>query len=115
MAMSVAWYLQMLNNGMADSTALAIVLAGVVAMLSWKLALKANALYRDGSKLSQPLNSALIEDNDNDDADGVEELVAQQLHAHRGHFAELDRRVAIVSQGLITGGKNVESVTGLMK
>lgn len=46
-------------------------------MLSWKLALKANALYRDGSKLSQPLNSALIEDNDNDDADGVEELVAQ--------------------------------------
>ena len=27
-------------------------------MLSWKLALKANALYRDGSKLSQPLNSS---------------------------------------------------------
>src|SRR2546423_3808233 len=26
-------------------------------LLSWKLALKANALYRDGSKLSQPLNS----------------------------------------------------------
>jgi ribonucleoside-diphosphate reductase alpha chain len=26
-------------------------------MLSWKLALKANALYRDGSKLSQPLNA----------------------------------------------------------
>jgi ribonucleoside-diphosphate reductase alpha chain len=25
-------------------------------MLSWKLALKANALYRDGSKLSQPLS-----------------------------------------------------------
>lgn len=28
-------------------------------MLSWKLGTKANALYRDGSKLSQPLNSAL--------------------------------------------------------
>ncbi|NDD27855.1 MAG: adenosylcobalamin-dependent ribonucleoside-diphosphate reductase, partial [Proteobacteria bacterium] len=28
-------------------------------MLSWKLGLKANALYRDGSKLSQPLNAAL--------------------------------------------------------
>jgi ribonucleoside-diphosphate reductase alpha chain len=27
-------------------------------MLSWKLALKANALYRDGSKLSQPLNTS---------------------------------------------------------
>ena len=25
-------------------------------MLSWRLGLKANALYRDGSKLSQPLN-----------------------------------------------------------
>ena len=31
-------------------------------MLSWKLALKANALYRDGSKLSQPLNSQILED-----------------------------------------------------
>ncbi|HRJ26750.1 MAG TPA: vitamin B12-dependent ribonucleotide reductase [Fimbriimonadaceae bacterium] len=28
-------------------------------LLSWQLALKANALYRDGSKLSQPLNSAV--------------------------------------------------------
>ena len=27
-------------------------------LLSWKLGLKANALYRDGSKLSQPLNSS---------------------------------------------------------
>ena len=33
-------------------------------MLSWRLALKANALYRDGSKLSQPLSAALIEDED---------------------------------------------------
>ncbi|WP_308909803.1 vitamin B12-dependent ribonucleotide reductase [Pseudokordiimonas caeni] len=32
--------------------------------LSWSLALKANALYRDGSKLSQPLNSALLDDED---------------------------------------------------
>ncbi|MFT2215038.1 vitamin B12-dependent ribonucleotide reductase [Rhizobium giardinii] len=37
-------------------------------MLSWKLALKANALYRDGSKLSQPLNASLIEDEDDEDA-----------------------------------------------
>jgi ribonucleoside-diphosphate reductase alpha chain len=29
-------------------------------MLSWKLGLKANALYRDGSKLSQPLQSMLL-------------------------------------------------------
>jgi ribonucleoside-diphosphate reductase alpha chain len=36
-------------------------------LLSWKLALKANALYRDGSKLSQPLNSQLISDDDEDE------------------------------------------------
>jgi ribonucleoside-diphosphate reductase alpha chain len=34
--------------------------------LSWSLGVKANALYRDGSKLSQPLSSALIEDDDED-------------------------------------------------
>ena len=31
---------------------------GEAYMLSWKLGLKANALYRDGSKLSQPLNAS---------------------------------------------------------
>ena len=35
--------------------------------LSWSLGVKANALYRDGSKLSQPLSSALIDDEDEDD------------------------------------------------
>ena len=38
-------------------------------MMSWKLGLKANALYRDGSKLSQPLASqifAAIEDEEDD-------------------------------------------------
>ncbi len=38
-------------------------------MLSWKLGLKANALYRDGSKLSQPLSSGLVDDLDEDDPD----------------------------------------------
>jgi len=33
-------------------------------MLSWRLGLKANALYRDGSKLSQPLNAQLVDDDD---------------------------------------------------
>ncbi|MGD0541342.1 MAG: hypothetical protein ABSB33_07485, partial [Tepidisphaeraceae bacterium] len=46
--------------------------------LSWKLGLKANALYRDGSKLSQPLNSKsdqnadAVEDEEDDDEEGVE-------------------------------------------
>ncbi len=32
--------------------------------LSWNLGIKANALYRDGSKLSQPLSSALLEEEE---------------------------------------------------
>jgi len=52
---------------------------GAAYMLSWKLALKANALYRDGSKLSQPLNSSLIEDEDDEDA--LEEFVLQPVAA----------------------------------
>ena len=35
--------------------------------LSWSLGVKANALYRDGSKLSQPLSSALVDDDDEED------------------------------------------------
>lgn len=42
-------------------------------MLSWKLALKANALYRDGSKLSQPLNSSILDD-ETDEGDTVVNL-----------------------------------------
>jgi ribonucleoside-diphosphate reductase alpha chain len=47
-------------------------------MLSWRLGLKANALYRDGSKLSQPLNSQIL----GDDADEQDE-VAEQLYADK--------------------------------
>ncbi|RIA54956.1 vitamin B12-dependent ribonucleotide reductase [Dichotomicrobium thermohalophilum] len=37
---------------------------------SWRLALKANALYRDGSKLSQPLSTQTLDDDEEtDDAD----------------------------------------------
>jgi ribonucleoside-diphosphate reductase alpha chain len=46
-------------------------------MLSWKLALKANALYRDGSKLSQPLNSQLLADDEEDAEDAVAEIHRQ--------------------------------------
>jgi len=45
--------------------------------LSWRLGLKANALYRDGSKLSQPLQSSLLEDEDDEDA--VPELLQRPL------------------------------------
>jgi ribonucleoside-diphosphate reductase alpha chain len=55
-------------------------------MLSWKLALKANALYRDGSKLSQPLNASLIEDEDDEDA--VEEFVEAPMAARATQVTE---------------------------
>ena len=45
-------------------------------MLSWKLALKANALYRDGSKLSQPLNSQLLDDDEDEAEDAAETIAA---------------------------------------
>ncbi|HLG85299.1 MAG TPA: vitamin B12-dependent ribonucleotide reductase [Bradyrhizobium sp.] len=56
-------------------------------MLSWKLALKANALYRDGSKLSQPLNSQLISD-DEDEEDAVEALYEKPMAARAAQVSE---------------------------
>src|SRR5947199_1085616 len=56
-------------------------------LLSWKLALKANALYRDGSKLSQPLNSQLIADEDDDD-DTVEAFIEKPLAARAAQVSE---------------------------
>ncbi|KLN59537.1 ribonucleotide-diphosphate reductase subunit alpha [Kiloniella spongiae] len=56
-------------------------------MLSWKLGLKANALYRDGSKLSQPLSSGVLLELDEDEQDEMEaassakrvEIVAERI------------------------------------
>ncbi len=45
-------------------------------MLSWRLALKANALYRDGSKLSQPLNSSVLAAADDEDEEDTIESIA---------------------------------------
>src|SRR5207247_9533342 len=56
-------------------------------LLSWKLALKANALYRDGSKLSQPLNSQLIGDNDEED-DAIEAFMEKPMAARTAQLSE---------------------------
>ena len=61
-------------------------------MLSWRLALKANALYRDGSKLSQPLNAQLLAD----DAEEAEE-VAEQLAADKPMAA----RAAVAAERIV--------------
>jgi ribonucleoside-diphosphate reductase alpha chain len=47
---------------------------GEAYLLSWKLGLKANALYRDGSKLSQPLATQIF--SFVDEEDGADEFLA---------------------------------------
>ena len=47
--------------------------------LSWSLGVKANALYRDGSKLSQPLSSALIDDEN----EVLEESASQEPNVQK--------------------------------
>jgi ribonucleoside-diphosphate reductase alpha chain len=56
-------------------------------LLSWKLALKANALYRDGSKLSQPLQSQLIADDEEED-DVIEAFIEKPAAARASALAE---------------------------
>ncbi len=60
--------------------------------LSWRLALKANALYRDGSKLSQPLNSQLLPD-DVDEADEVLEKMLGDKPAQQRALVLAERAV----------------------
>ncbi len=56
-------------------------------MMSWRLALKANALYRDGSKLSQPLNSQLLPDDEEEAEEVAEQLMADKPMAARAAVA----------------------------
>ncbi|HHN68041.1 MAG TPA: vitamin B12-dependent ribonucleotide reductase [Thermopetrobacter sp.] len=51
--------------------------------LSWKLGLKANALYRDGSKLSQPLMAQALDDDDEDAEELAEAIAAARPAAQR--------------------------------
>jgi ribonucleoside-diphosphate reductase alpha chain len=56
--------------------------------LSWRLGLKAVALYRDGSKLSQPLNASLLSDDEDEADDQLEELVAAPMAARAAQVTE---------------------------
>jgi ribonucleoside-diphosphate reductase alpha chain len=55
-------------------------------LLSWKLALKANALYRDGSKLSQPLQSQLIAEEE--DEEELEAFIEKSAIARAATLSE---------------------------
>ena len=75
---------------------------------SWKLGIKANALYRDGSKLSQPLNSvseeeleALFEDKDKNDIVRIAEKIIHRYIAKRRRLP--DRRTGYTQKAKING------------
>ncbi len=77
-------------------------------MQSWKLGVKANALYRDGSKLSQPLNSiseeemeALLEDKEQNDIVKVAEKIIHRYIAKRRRLP--DRRTGYTQKAKING------------
>ncbi len=86
-------------------------------LLSWKLCLKANALYRDGSKLSQPLNSALIDNEEIENEEEiavrttkvVEKIVEQVIKAER---KKLPHRRKGYTQKAMVGGHKVYLRTG---
>ncbi len=52
-------------------------------LLSWRLALKANALYRDGSKLSQPLNAQLLAEDEEEQDEVLAAIGSDQPGAQR--------------------------------
>jgi ribonucleoside-diphosphate reductase alpha chain len=56
-------------------------------MMSWRLALKANALYRDGSKLSQPLNAQLFSEEEHEE--DAEDVAAEIASAPQGEKAQI--------------------------
>lgn len=91
--------------------------------LSWSLGLKANALYRDGSKLSQPLNAALLDEEDLDETlvdkslpektevvaeKIVERIIEKQVQSRR----RLPERRKGYTQKAIVGGHKVYLRTG---
>ncbi|MCQ0971241.1 vitamin B12-dependent ribonucleotide reductase [Paracoccus sp. TK19116] len=94
--------------------------------LSHSLGIKANALYRDGSKLSQPLASALIEDDEEAEetlATGspqekaaviaekiVERIIVKEMVRH--HREKLPQRRKGYTQKAIVGGHKVYLRTG---
>ena len=94
---------------------------GEAYMLSWRLGIKANALYRDGSKLSQPLSAALVDDEDMEE---VEEIMEAPAAAQTTRIVEkiVERFVATrhrlpdrrkgYTQKAVVGGHKVYLRTG---
>ncbi|KIC22559.1 vitamin B12-dependent ribonucleotide reductase [Leisingera sp. ANG-Vp] len=94
--------------------------------LSWSLGVKANALYRDGSKLSQPLAAALVEDDDEaaeilesgstqEKAAVLAEKVVEKVVVKelvRSHREKMPQRRKGYTQKAVVGGHKVYLRTG---
>ena len=94
--------------------------------LSWSLGIKANALYRDGSKLSQPLAAALVEDDDEaaevletgtpaEKAQVLAEKIIEKVVVKeivRSHREKMPERRKGYTQKAIVGGHKVYLRTG---
>ncbi len=77
-------------------------------MQSWKLGIKANAIYRDGSKLSQPLNTlseddleAIIEEKEKNDIVKIAERIIHRYIAKRRRLPY--RRTGYTQKAKING------------
>ncbi|MFI4987995.1 MAG: vitamin B12-dependent ribonucleotide reductase, partial [Alphaproteobacteria bacterium] len=95
-------------------------------MLSWRLGLKANALYRDGSKLSQPLASQLLDEGDLADeiieapaaqraaivAERIVERVVERVIDRRAERRRPPQRRKGYTQKAMVGGHKVYLRTG---
>ena len=86
-------------------------------MLSWQLALKATALYRDGSKLSQPLAGIALDDESDDAAAEAPlrpQVVAERMveEIERASRLRLPQRRKGYTQKATVGGHKVYLRTG---
>ncbi len=75
---------------------------------SWKLGLKANALYRDGSKLSQPLNTTVTEEveevNEKEEKSEIVRIAERIIHRYIAKRRRLpDRRGGYTQKAKING------------
>jgi ribonucleoside-diphosphate reductase alpha chain len=85
-------------------------------MLSWEGMTKAVALYRDGSKLSQPLSAALVDDDSDEEEVSVErvsEKMAERLvYRYIAKRRKLPHRRAGYTQKAVVAGHKVYLRTG---
>ncbi|MBL6769899.1 MAG: vitamin B12-dependent ribonucleotide reductase [Rhizobiales bacterium] len=82
---------------------------------SWQLGLKANALYRDGSKLSQPLNAQILDEESDDEIEqpSAETTVEKIIEiAERREREKLPHRRKGYTQKAVVGGHKVYLRTG---